>query len=157
MESQKKHDIILALKKQWYASKDGTYFYKHVEGGRNKLYSILLSGTKYDGIYELSTVSSVFDGDIINSNKDIVIRAKGNLDFALFESIKNENIKDYKFPRCCDSFGYCIIREEYKTEEAFKSELLSTGLITESEYDIYTNSICKQYNFKKSPKLDFVM
>lgn len=155
MNKEMKKAILEAIKGGWKANKDGfgeVLFYKHLDSGeRNKIYHIILAGTEYDGIYEMTTTKGMFNGYI--SSDKVVLDVHNNLDYALF---KGNTPKGYLDPENCKSYGYCIIRSEYDSEASFKEALLKTNLIDEEEYDIYTFQPSKEYIYKKTPKISFV-
>lgn len=150
-----KKAILNAIIDKWYGEKqeDGEIlFYKHLKCDKqNKIYQIILSGTEYDGIYELYITKSQFKGTI-NGN-EIIISNNGNLDYALFKG--KEKIQGYLNPETCRAYGNCIIRSEYEDEKSFKNALLDTGFITEEDYEVYTFDKSKEYIYSKTPKIKF--
>ena len=155
MNKNAKTTILNTLEKNWFTSIEGgdIFFYKHVEiNKKNKILHIILSGTEYDGIYELFTIPSQFDGKVIN-NGNLVIKTKNNFDYALFKGKRPEG---YIETSKCGVYGYCIIRGEYENEESFKKALLNTKLVSEEEYETYTYTETKKYVYNKTPKIEFV-
>lgn len=148
--------ILSTIMGAWHSSKleDGEIlFFKHIDADKkNKIFQVILAGTEFDGVYELYTTKSLFQGYINEDDKEVVISVKDNLDYALF---KGELAEGYLNPESCRAYGNCIIRSEYKDEQSFRKALLETGLVTNEEYDIYTHSESKDYIYKKSPKIRF--
>lgn len=106
------------------------YFCKHVKGTRLKVFQLVFTGGSSDGIYDLTT------GEEFTWRKEngiLIINANGNLGASTFG--KNEAFPEgYNQTEDGISSGYCILRENFDTEESFKASLIQTGMITEEEY-----------------------
>ena len=140
----------------WFSGKDEEdeiFFYKHIKSNKkNMIYHIILSGTEYDGIYELETTSKLFLG---NFNKDgITLNIKNNFDYAIF---KGSSPYGYKKFKAIGDKNYCIIRDLYKDNVSFMNALIETGFINMNEYNNYTSKIMKKTNYIQCPKLSLII
>lgn len=151
-----KKDLIELMTNHWFAEKifDDVVFYKHVVSKkRSSIYQVVLSGTSYDGVYELN-VGDRFNWKIKNTD-EINISSLGSLDCALFCAKKGFPM-GYKKPRSSRNHDYSVVRMDFDTDENFMKALLDTGLVDEEEYYTYTFKGSQEYIYSKLPKINFV-
>lgn len=151
-----KKGFISYITSRWFAEKiyDDVIFYKHLcTSKRSSIYQIILSGTMYDGIYELN-VGDKFTWDM-DENENVTIKSVNSLDCALFRG-QNGFPEGYMNPAKCGKYGYSIVRVDYQNEESFREALLATGFVTEDEYYTYTFRESQAYIYSKLPKIGFI-
>lgn len=150
-----KKGLIEYITNHWFAEKvfSDVVFYKHIPSKkRSSIYQVILSGTSYDGVYELNVGERL--NWAINQEEVVHISSLGSLDCALFPS-KDGYPRGYKRITNRNN-DYSILRMDFDTDEDFKRALLEKGLVTEEEYYTYTFKDSQEYIYSKLPKINFV-
>lgn len=128
---RRKRALIEVLIDRWmlYKDEEDSIYVKHTASPRkNVLYQVILSGKKWDGIYEFAFKGKKISvkGYIIEEEgreeKILVIKSNGNYDLA--------NLGDYKHP-------YTVCRSDFKSDEEFKKAMLGTGIVTQEELEVF--------------------
>lgn len=144
-----KIEIAELLCNDWMLYREDTVVFrvKHIPSGRtNTLYQILLSGTKNDGVYELSFKNADFytHGIVLDGRHVLRVNSKGNYDVAVFKP------EDGGEPES-------ICRIDFESDEEFCDKLLSYGLVTEEELSLYykPDDLLLGYIERKLPRVVF--
>lgn len=151
-----KKKIVEHMLNQWFAEKiyEDIVFYKHIQmKKRSSIYQIVLSGTIYDGVYEIN-VGDKFQWNI-DEEENVVVHNSTSMESAVFKT-RGAKPAGYMQSAACGRLEYTIIRSDYENEESFKKALLDTNFITEEEYDTYTFKNTQEDIYSKVPKIGFV-
>ena len=150
-----KKSVLEYMTNRWFAEKiyNDIVFYKHINvNKRASIYQVVLSGTMYDGVYELN-VGEKFEWTL-DEMENLTIQSLHSLESATFKKGKSFP-KGYKASASCSKKEFSIVRLDYDTEENFMKALLDTGYVTEEEYYTYTYRDSHEYIYGKVPKIGF--